>query len=737
MNNTIKTTKCPVTGLPVGDHPPALDFPHFPSRAHAVIWRNWRCVTPTRLAEALQTTPEEVGRAAAAMGLGDPGDEDLEQRWLKRGYITLIRQNWHLLPYPQLLDLLGWEPERLAFALKEDDFLWNKLGRLKPEVETVRLEPVAPEKARLVEVLKEIALSHPGAPGTGSERAFDFIQHYGKAKALPASSEKSSFELRLAYSYSALYGDPFLDAELDPFPDGLLSDLAASGVNAIWLQGTLYTLVPWFGESSWSKGHETRIRNLNDLIDKAARHGIGLYLYLNEPRSMPPEFFEEHPEWGGGFYPPTGMVSMCTSHPEILPALGRGVSELFERAPGLAGVFTITMSENLTHCHSKERKEGGLEPCPRCEDRGTEELVVEVNNTIAQAVHRVKPEAEVVVWNWSWGDEWWRKAVSQLDPKIRLMCTSETSVPTNAMGVEGKVGDYSISKVGPGPHATAMWQEALERGLQVLAKVQLNTTWECSALPYLPVPFLVKKHLDNLRDHHVSGLMVSWTLGGYPGGNLALIDHAPEELAREWFGSEAAEGVLAAWKQFGEAFEEFPLHGAPCLYTGPQNYGPMNLLFSAPSGYPPTMVGFPYDGIDRWRGNHFPIPVFEAQFEKLSNGWKEGLSLLEKVKDQVPAEKAAAMEDLRNVAEAAYCHFRSAYLQIRFVHVRDSVSEDKKPELLIPVLDEEIELAGWLLHVMRRDSRIGFEATNHYHYTEAALMEKIANCRCLKKLYEN
>ena len=39
-----------------------------------------------------------------------------------RGYITLIRRNWHLLPYEQLLELVEMTPEQLAFTLREDDF---------------------------------------------------------------------------------------------------------------------------------------------------------------------------------------------------------------------------------------------------------------------------------------------------------------------------------------------------------------------------------------------------------------------------------------------------------------------------------------------------------------------------------------------------------------------------------------------------------------------------------------
>ena len=47
------------------------------------------------------------------------------------------------------------------------------------------------------------------------------------------------------------------------------------------------------------------------------------------------------------------------------------------------------------------------------------------------------------------------------------------------------------------------------------------------------------------------------------------------------------------------------------------------------------------------------------------------------------------------------------------------------------ILHEEITLAQRLLAVMNADSRIGFEASNHYYYTRNSIIEKILNCRHL------
>src|SRR5206468_2231844 len=102
-----------------------------------------------------------------------------------------------------------------------------------------------------------------------------------------------------------------------------------------------------------------------------------------------------------------------------------------------------------------------------------------------------------------------------------------------------------------------------------LAKVQLNNTWEISAVPYIPVPHLVQRHIENLLDQGVSGLMLSWTLGGYPSPNLEVAKeyyYSPkpesrdvlERVATRRYGAAAARQILAAWECFSTAFQEFP-----------------------------------------------------------------------------------------------------------------------------------------------------------------------------------
>ncbi len=101
---------------------------------------------PRRIALVLESDEATVCRMAADMGLGDNTAE--ESVWLQKGYITLIRANWHLSTYDQLCLLLGWTDEYLAFILREDDFLDIKLGLIKPNMPPLRTEPLDEEKTR-------------------------------------------------------------------------------------------------------------------------------------------------------------------------------------------------------------------------------------------------------------------------------------------------------------------------------------------------------------------------------------------------------------------------------------------------------------------------------------------------------------------------------------------------------------------------------------------------------------
>lgn len=738
-----------ISALPQGEARAALVSPHFPDRVHEFVWRNWNVIPPVKLAEVLGTSERKVVALAESMGL--PPATGGHAEMLKRGYATIIRRNWHLLPYEQLLQLLDWTPERLGFTLREEDFLWVKLGRLKPACEPLRYrEPDEAARlgaARIRRVVKADfgnAIRQPGVP------RFDFVRQLSKSSPagakLVVSPSPDNQQQRLVYSYVAVYGDPLMNPDLNPYPDGLLQRLAAAGINGVWLQAVLRDLAP--GGSAFpefGQGHEQRLANLRALVQRAGRYGIGVYLYLNEPRAMPASFFASRPEMAG--VREGELTALCTSQPAVRQWLGDAVEHVFREVGGLAGVYTITASENLTSCASH----GGWNACARCKTRGDADIITEVNAVIEAGVHRANPQARVLVSDWGWrghGDA--PDMIAKLSKSVCLMSVSEWNLPIERGGVQSRVGEYSISAVGPGPRSLRHWELAQEAGLQRGTEIQFNNTCELASIPYLPVMDLVAEHCHNLAPQKLDAMLVGWTMGGYPSPNFRLaqeVNRAPaagtaaalDAVARERFGDEGSPHARAAWKHFSDGFRQYPFH-ISVVYTSPVQWGPANPLWPTKTGYSATMWGLPYDDLTGWRGP-YPPEVFISQFEKIVSGWRPGLGELAQAVEQSPARRRADVAADLRFAQAAGMHFESVANQSAFVLARDklasageSLSAEERRRLRQAMkrrLESEIALARELFALVQQDACIGFEPSCQYFYLPLDLVEKVVNCRWL------
>jgi hypothetical protein len=687
------------------------------------------------MAEVVNARPVDILALGRAMGL--PVKPELTPDQLKRIYILVIRQNWHLLPAPQLIQLLGWTRQKFEFTLKEDDFLSVKLGP-KPDCRPVLFaQPEPLERRRTAEICRSVRAVLGNDIDLAGEPAFQFVETLSSRESSadqPGLAErKISVDLRYLYSYFALYGDPLFEAEVDPFPDGYLEKLARTGVNGVWLQCVLNTLAPSRIFPEFGKGSEVRLSNLNRLVKRAKRYGVRVYLYLNEPRAMPLPFYRNHSEMKGA--ESQGYYAMCTSVPAVRQWISDNLAYVFQNVPELGGVFSITMSENLTNCFSNFHPES----CPRCSKRRSWEVVGEVLEAIRSGVRRSSSDADVIVWDWGWPDEMSGKLIPKLASDTRFLSVSEWSMPIERGGVRTEVGEYSISVVGPGPRATANWNLARAAGISTMAKVQFNNTWEISAVPYIPVGNLIARHCERLVRSGIGGLMMSWTLGGYPSPNLEIAKEfylssagteleVLERVATDRYGPSAAPLVLQAWKGFSEAFEQFPY--SVDIYTIPTQHGPANLLRPFPTGVKSSMILFPQDDYKSWCGE-YPPAVVRDQFRKVADLWERSLPAFRRAVELIPkVKKTNAAEDLA-IAETCSIHFRSTANQVEFYMLRDSRRTPGSLARMRALAKKEIHLARQLYGLSRQHSVIGFEASNHYFYRPTDLLEKIVNCQYL------
>lgn len=707
-----------------------LGYRHFPTTQQLFIYRNWDMVSPQTMARVLKTDAQTVSAMAADMGLPEPTGDD--ETWREKGYITIIRANWHLLTYAQICELLGWRRERLAYVLREDDFLSVKLGGFKPDVPPLLYRPLTEKEQAQTAQIRRLTRRYLAQMPPQQAKPFDFEPYFSLFSGRePTVRERTSADRRIVYSYCALYGDVFSDEALmeASFPESLLESYRRIGINGIWVQAVLYTLVPFPFDADVSRGHERRLAGLKSLVDRCGRFGLSVYLYLNEPRAMPDSFFIEHPQLQGTSV--DGYSSLCTALPEVKAYLRDSAAYLVRNVPDLGGFFTITASENLTNCVSQT-----VCTCPRCAARRPAEIFAEVDRLLVEGATSVRPDFPLLAYTWGWGvRQVAEETIRALPPSVTVMTVSEEGVQKTVGGTKTEVLDYSLSVEGPGDYALGTWRTAKETGHRTCAKLQLNNSWEMAAVPYIPVFDTVYRHVARLLESGtVDDLLLSWTLGGAPSPTLQMVDILWEGYRKtgellplhsiygQLFPGEDVRQIGRAVSLFSQAFDAYPFH-LYVAYFGPQNVGPADLLWRRPTGWQATMVCYPYDDLDRWR-RVFPRDTFIRQWRLLTERWAEGLAVLHPL--LASGSPSPLLQQLWDNAEACYCHFRSALLQAMYICRRES-------EDCTAILREETDLALRLAQVVSRDATIGYESSNHYFYTRYMLFEKCLNCRYLEE----
>lgn len=727
----------------------ALSFTHLESNLKAFLWRNWFLVPTKRLAKVLAVDDALIMEFGEKIGL--PRNTIVEEEQFARSYITILRRNWHILPESQILTLLDWDKNKLSYMLKEDDFLGEKLGP-KPNCELVKFN--YNELKEPSNIKRIISQEFGNDPWNQKEPLFYFIKelstkptHYHKTK------EKSGFSPRFGYSFFTLFGDPLLDPKIDPFPPGYLDRMTISGMDSTWLHIVLSKLTPFPWDSSISKDWEIRLNNLQKLVDKCNNHGIGIYLYLNEPRYMPLSFYETYPQYKG--VERNGEAALCTSHPDIQKYIVDSIALIVEKVPGLAGFFSITASENPTNCWSH----GQGNKCPRCSIKGPEKTIYELNtlyqNGIDQGFAKIKnqkgrkySDPKLIVYDWGWRTEWVENIIDGLPKKCYLMSVSERDLPIIRGKVESKVGEYSISSIGPSKRSLDRWKYAKQCGLKTIAKIQTGNSWEIAAVPYIPALENVAEHAWNLKQANVDGIMLGWSLGAYPSPNMEVVTEiskntnpsvidAMRNVAKKRYGP-AANEIVNAWIDFSKAFREFPFH-ISVVYAAPLQVGPSNILWDKPTGFSSTIVGIPYDDVHKWRAI-YPAETFVTQLLKVAEGFRDTLNKLKtNVRyDKLTDSQKKSFDGECSVAETIYLHYKSVANQTLFTLMRDeilqskNISNQKETVLkLKTILTDEIALAKRMFHLQKNDSRLGFEASNHYFYIPVDLVEKVINCTYL------
>lgn len=706
--NTHFSGRTEISMLPIIDPAKTPERLNFPTKWQAVIFRNYRIVPNDRIAKILGCTEDDVIREAKRLGLRI---EDANPDWLSRGFINIIRNNWFLLPYEQLLVLLDYTSEKLEFILKNEDFLDVKMGYTKPVCDTITYAPLTDaeiaETEKIAVTVREL--------DTSNRKMFDVYRDKSDKEVKYKTSRDNGG--RTIHPYLTPCADPFLMDSREHLPDALLEDYAKVGVNTLLIHAVLSTLSPFPFDPQQSRDYKIRRKNLKELVERAGKRGIGIVLYFNEPRALHKDVFERYgkPEIAGNTT--DTYVHLCLHVKENYDWFYGAIKDLFTEIPEIGGVSSTTMSENPTNCWSHQENN-----CPHCSHLPKWDGPVLVNNTIHKAIRDAGSKATVYSTTWMWSNEMITEGFKHLNPEIIVSVVSEWGVETNAGGVRWNVVDYSISNHGPGPLAKHVFKTAHDNGLKINSKVQLSCSWELAVLPYLPLFDLELEHVEAVHKEGVENFNLTWTLGSYPSITFDMVAEYLSDTDNfsidNWYVKhfgENADTVHEAVKHFCNGYREYPF-SSMVAYLSAKTLGVANRWSLTPNNNDSCMVSWTYDNIEDY-AKPYPPEIFIGQFEKLLAHWCEGCRILENVKGN------AIADELFVFAKVAANHFKAEIIHARYVLAKRRLPESR--DEMREIIAEERKLCRELLTLMPKSTMIGYETANHYFYTERDVMEKL------------
>ncbi|MCM8761781.1 MAG: hypothetical protein NC929_00475 [Candidatus Omnitrophica bacterium] len=578
------------------------------------------------------------------------------------------------------------------------------------------------------------------------------------------------FSIRIIRSpYGDFYGREIEDS-VKNHPDWYLEEIAREGFNAVWLHCILRDIVSSNVFPEFGKKEPEQIPALNNMVEKAEKYRLKVFLYFCEPRGFREQdpFWKNNPDVKGqslefhGIPPFSGRYyALCSSTKKVKDYLYQSSYKLFRKVPGLGGIFMITASEFHTHCYSHYPKwrlkftdpfmeEWAMKPfeCKRCDSRDASEVVAEIIKLVNSGIKDASPDAKVIVWNWSWyiiEPDPQKKLISQLPEDVILQGDFERGGYKNVLKRRLEIDEYSLAYTGPSPRFKKLFYLAKSRGMKVTAKLQIGSTHELVTVPYIPVPYKIAEKIYRMKKMGVSGYLGCWIFGGdispmsKVAGKMSVNpflspSSAVKEVAIEEFGKDAAVYVIKAWRHFSSAWESYPF-SIPFLYSSPVNYAtayPFRLndreIKEMPSwlSLPRDKNGHLISG-DNLKGwiKPFDSGFVVRTFKKLLSEWEKGIGVLEEGKEYLENPRYKKEIDL---AIHISLLIKSTVNIIEFYKLlrRYKKGETEVKRKLKKLLKEEISIVEKDREVIKRNNDFGYHPEAHeYFITEKDLTYKI------------
>jgi len=520
----------------------------------------------------------------------------------------------------------------------------------------------------------------------------------------------------------------------DEYPDEHLNAIAHSGIN------TILVFVCGIDQTPM---HEL---DFNDLIERAAKYGLDVYVYSYMKSRMHPA-----DEGAPAFY-------------------DRLYGELFRKCPGFKGI--VFVGESVEFPSKDTRTSGMLRLDNRTPDG--KKLVNKPNpgwfpcfdypewlDLVKSTIRREKPDADIVFWTYNWGycaKEDRIKLIDNLPTDISLQATFEMFENGERQGVPTRSTDYTLSFPRAGKYFLSEAEAAARRGIPLYSMTNAGgLTWDVGVVPYEPAPYLWLKRYEDMRECHekygLCGSMDSHHYGFYPSfvSELAkeyFTSDMPDGemiikklIIRDW-GKENAETVENAYRIFSDAIHDL-------ITSNKDQYGPLRI---GPA-YP--LVLFRDENIKLWgnpnahhKANDICNPNYKtakplsdpeqlAIFEGETRVYKScadrmigGSETLKALLPSLPESKRDNASRIAGVAEFMGRTFLTAYHVKRWYKEKFALTQkdcDVKAHLaaLREIGALEAENVKATLPLVDFDSRLGFEPSMDYTGDRAHLEWKL------------
>ena len=526
---------------------------------------------------------------------------------------------------------------------------------------------------------------------------------------------------------------------MDVFTEKYLSGIAHLGYDSI--------LVYVDGKEQGKQGPV----DFNSVIDMAESAGLDVYFY---------SAFQNlhHPEDKGAkeFYD-TVYGGLFRRYPKAKGLILVGESCQF---PSHDPHTTMTIHRSGECCYRSGKPMPGWWPCDDFP------LFVE---TVRDAVRKVSPEADIVLWTYNWAaapKELRTKLIDRLPKDITVELNFELHDNVKIWGTQERALDYTISLPGPSRLFHDEGTAARRNGLRLYAMSNTGgRTWDFGAVPYIPVPMQWGRRMENLlearKNYGLSGLMESHHFGMYPSiiaelGKWLFWSNGPkskEEILRKMavrcFSENTADAVMEIWKEWSDAAGEFitPIDDQ----YGPCRVGPSYpFLFGACSlrqTWGMTMK-FPWTKFNKYE---IAMPVYSVvndpdgldigprrikaeirHLPELIKRWNSGADRMESLLVQIETRKHPAARKMIALARyiantlATVLHIKQWWLEnLRLLAEDDPERSEAILGRIILIAQEELENARATIPLVEQDSSLGYEPSMDYVTDRSHLEWKI------------